>query len=78
MAQQCISFGLARAVMRIASATLAPVLSARSFWRNVLICMVLGVSFTLLILMDRALRLREFTESPIYFQEPLTSKRYRD
>jgi hypothetical protein len=43
-----------------------------------LICMVLGVSSTLLILMDRALRLREFIKSPIYFQEPLTSKRYRD
>ena len=78
MVQQCISSALERVVMRIASATLVPVLSARSFWRNVLICMVLGVSSTLLILMDRVLRLRESTESATWFQEPLTSKRYKD
>jgi len=78
MVQQCMYFELERAVMRIAFATLALALSVRSFWKSVLTYMVLGVSSTLLILMDRALRLREFIKSPIYFQEPLTSKRYRD
>ena len=78
MVQQCMYFELERAVMRIAFATLAPVLSVRSFWRSALTYMVLGVSSIRSILMDPVLNLRDFTESTTWFQEPLTSKRYKD
>jgi hypothetical protein len=51
-----------RAATKVVFATLCRVRFAREFWRSALMSMVLGVFSTLLILMDRVLDLRVFTD----------------